>query len=165
MSHIVFALDLGTTAAYAHNAQETPVVGHEWFGQGESGKKSDRAKRPLVLARFHQWLASVLTAAAAAGAPLGTIIYERPFARGQAATRLLWGMAGIIEAVATSHQCAVLDATPAEIKQWAVGAGNASKGRMIDAAGFLGYGGNNEHEADAYCLLRFAEATLTYGVD
>lgn len=90
-------------------------------------------------------------------------IYERPFARGQAATRMLWGMAGIIEARA-GKCCAVLDATPAEIKKWATGQGNATKDMMgIAAALTLGYTGDNEHEADAWCLLKFAEATLTIG--
>ena len=31
---------------------------------------------------------------------------------------------------------------------------------MLAAAKRLGYTGENEHEADAFCLLRFAEATL-----
>lgn len=88
------------------------------------------------------------------------VVYERPFARGQAATRMLWGMAGIIESVCGEH-CGILDFTPAEIKKWATGYGNASKDAMgLAAAVRLGYTGNNEHEADAYCLLKFSEANL-----
>ena len=90
--------------------------------------------------------------------PWDMVIYERPFARGQAATRMLWGMAGVLEAVATHHGLPTLDIPPATIKLWAAGKGNATKEDMIAAAFILGYGGENEHEADAFCLLKFAEA-------
>ena len=89
------------------------------------------------------------------------VIYERPFARGQAATRLLWGMAGILEAAAYNAGAAVLCTTPAEIKKWSTGSGRASKEEMLVAARAMGYKGDNEHEADAFCLWNFAQATVT----
>lgn len=84
-----------------------------------------------------------------------TVAYERPFARGAYATRSLWGMAGIIEAVATRRGCAVVDVTPTELKKFATGSGKADKSAMIAAARRLGYEGDNEHEADAWCLLQY----------
>lgn len=142
----IAAFDLGSTWAITRN-------------QGPNGPWTQHAglegKRPEKLAGFIVALSRI---------PLrevDVVVYERPFARGQAATRMLWGMAGILEAAAHNAGVAVLDITPAEIKKWATGKGTASKGEMIAAAQRLGYAGENEHEADAFCLLCMAEATLT----
>ncbi len=86
------------------------------------------------------------------------VFYERPFARGQHATRALWGYAGVLEAMATCFQIAIIEATPKEIKKFATGNGKAEKPDMILAAQVMGYDGDNEHEADAFCGLRYAEA-------
>lgn len=92
------------------------------------------------------------------------VAYERPFCRGIAATRSLWGYAGIIEAVATNANCALLDQVPSTIKRHMTGFGAASKGDMTAAVKrFLNYEVDNEHTADAVALLdymtRFAEVT------
>lgn len=85
--------------------------------------------------------------------------YETPFARGRDATRSLWGIAGIIEACATNENVACLDVATPTIKKFAAGHGKASKDEMIAAAQEkFGYHGTNEHEADAVCLLAYAEA-------
>lgn len=87
------------------------------------------------------------------------IFYERPFARGMAATRMGWGLAGVIEAVASHYNIPVLDMPPATIKKWATGSGNASKEEMTATAQMMyGYAGDDEHEADAVCALYYAEA-------
>jgi Holliday junction resolvasome RuvABC endonuclease subunit len=86
------------------------------------------------------------------------VVYETPFARGRDATRSLWGIAGIIEAVATNAGVAVLDVATPTIKKFATGHGKACKEDMIAAAQKFGYRGTNEHEADASCLLAYAEA-------
>jgi len=88
------------------------------------------------------------------------VIYETPFARGRDATRSLWGIAGVIEAVASKHYKPVVDAAVPTIKKFATGHGKASKEEMIAAARKFGYRGENEHEADAVCLLCYAEANL-----
>jgi Holliday junction resolvasome RuvABC endonuclease subunit len=141
----IAAFDLGTTWAMAWNTGFSAAACH---GVVEGA-------RPQKLAEFHQQLTFSLPH------DLDVVIFERPFARGQAATRLLWGMAAILEAAAHDAGTAVLDVTPAEIKKWSAGKGSAKKPDMIAAAQMMGYDGDNEHEADAYCLLRFAEATLT----
>lgn len=84
--------------------------------------------------------------------------YETPFARGRDATRSLWGIAGIIEACATNADVACLDVATPTIKKFATGHGKACKEDMIAAAQKFGYRGTNEHEADAVCLLAYAEA-------
>ena len=142
----IAAFDLGSTWAIARN-------------QGPNGPWAQHAglegKRPQKLGRFADLFQGTILDG------YDVVVYERPFARGQAATRMLWGMAGILEAAAHNAGVAVLDITPAEIKKWATGKGTASKGEMIAAAQRLGYAGENEHEADAFCLLCMAEATLT----
>jgi Holliday junction resolvasome RuvABC endonuclease subunit len=137
------ALDLGTTWAFADNRAGTVVI-HEVL----------QGKRPQKLAEFTRAMQGLFEG-------LDVVVYERPFARGQAATRLLWAIAGIIEAAAHDQGVAVLDMTPGEIKEWSTGFGRADKPAMMQAAFLLGYEGDNEHEADAWCLLRFAEATLS----
>lgn len=148
----IAAFDLGSTWAFAteHGA------GHCDLNPGR-GKPKLARKRPEILGRFEHEL--TLLGATLPGFDL--IVHSQPFARGQAATRLLWGMAGILEAAAHNAGCAVLDATDSQIKKWATGSGKADKDMMLVAARELGYTGDNEHEADAWCLLRYAEETFT----
>lgn len=142
----ILAFDLGTTWARAGNIALLETVHHD---------KLIGDARPTKLAMFKNYLEWL------SWEHYDLVVYERPFARGQAATRFLWGMAGILEAAAAPY-CAVSDVTPAEIKRWATGHGNATKESMMLAAALsLGYGGDNEHEADAYCLLKYAEAVYT----
>lgn len=138
----IAAFDLGTTWAMAYAGQ----VMH----------RTEVGERPCKLSGFRTHVREAIWY----GLRPDVIVFERPFARGQAATRLLWGMAGQLESIAHDRGCAVLDMTPAEIKKWATGSGRAEKSDMLAAAKRLGYTGENEHEADAFCLLRFAEATL-----
>lgn len=147
----IAAFDLGTTWACAHNLPSAPVA-YVWWGKKEGA-------RPQKLGACTLDWGNLLTMFSHHG--LEVVVYERPFARGQAATRMLWGMAGILEGAAHNAGLPILDITPAEIKKWAASNGHATKGDMMDAAIGLGYAGDNEHEADAYCLLKFAEATLT----
>lgn len=142
----VLALDLGTNMAAAWG--DTPSHG----GTAHFVAGGPKAKRPEKLANIHKWLVSFLISPGSVDA----VVFERPFARGQGATRMLWGIAGIIEAVAHESGVAVIDLPPASIKKWATGSGKASKEDMLDAARGMGYIGSNEHEADAYCLLQYA---------
>jgi Holliday junction resolvasome RuvABC endonuclease subunit len=140
----ITAFDLGTTWALASNTAGFYATYHAML----------TGKRPEKLGQFMRQMQGLAD-------DTDVIVYERPFARGQAATRLLWAMAGIIEGEAHNQGCAVLDWTPTEIKLWATGSGKADKDAMMVAARRLGYLGDNEHEADAFCLLKMAEAQLT----
>jgi Holliday junction resolvasome RuvABC endonuclease subunit len=135
--------------AGAHNLLGEPMAVHRLF----SGHRTQRAGETL------EWLHLLFNPGGEAPAP-ELIVYEQPFARGAAATRCLWGIAGIIEALAHNAGAACLCITPSEIKKWATGAGTADKDAMTLAAHCMGYAGENEHEADAWCLLKFAEATI-----
>lgn len=91
---------------------------------------------------------------------LDAAVYETPFNRGPHATRSGWGIAGVIEACATKAGLPVVDVAVPTIKKFATGHGRAPKEDMIAAANNWGYLGNNEHEADAVCLLKYAEKYL-----
>jgi Holliday junction resolvasome RuvABC endonuclease subunit len=142
----IIAFDLGRNFAWASN----------WRGRCNTHSlvlEGERAHRQSQLLTY------LLSNHAGLG-DLDVAVYETPFARGRDATRSLWGIAGIIEACATHAGLPVVDVAVPTIKKFATGHGKASKMDMIAAAQRMGYKGNNEHEADAVCLLRYAEANL-----
>ena len=149
----IVALDLGGVSAYAVNMPGGPTTGR-W-----DVTRKGKARRPGRLARFMAELDLQLMLMG----DIDAVIYERPFARGAAATRALWGYAGIVEALAHARGAAVLDLTPGQIKKWATGDARATKEDMLVAAKKMGYLGDNEHEADAYCLMKYADATAVKG--
>lgn len=144
----IAAFDLGSSIACAHNINGEPVVASRTY----KGTRIARAASSL-------WLFQDLRRQFEEAGGVDAVVYERPFARGMDATRALWGLAGLLEAVFGDY-CAVLDVTPAEIKKHAAGDAKADKEAMQLAAYLTGYFGDNEHEADAWCLLRMAEDTL-----
>jgi Holliday junction resolvasome RuvABC endonuclease subunit len=139
----IIAFDLGKNFAWAWRYP----AGH--FCTGHVVLEGIRSHKLGMLARL---LPPIL------GYGYDLVIYETPFARGRDATRTLWGIAGVIEAAATNASIACVDASTPTIKKFAGGHGRASKEDMIAAAQKLGYQGTNEHEADAVCLLAYAEA-------
>lgn len=139
----IIAFDLGKHFAWAHNAPYTC---------GYVELQGVRAHRFCQLMNYLLKLKELRTAEVA--------IFECPFARGRDATRSLWGYAGVIEACATKLGLPVLDAATPTIKAFAANHGKAPKNDMMKAAKTMGYRGSNEHEADAWCLLKFAESTL-----
>lgn len=159
----IVTLDLGSTMALAHNVFDDFIVtDHKTF----DGVRAHRAGAILhwLTKRFGEIKKS-------AGNDAVLVVYERPFARGFDATRSGWGLAGLVEAAATNHGWAVTDQTPQSIKKFAIGgrartkmtraertkAASDEKLEMLAAAQRMGYVGENEHEADAVCLLRYAE--------
>ena len=148
----VAAFDLGATMACS-------LSGGATFHKHFEGTRHERVTATLL------WLDDLMGAWVTHDEGIDAVIYERPFARGQHATRSLWGIAGLIEAVAGKHGFLVLDATPADIKKFAAGKGEADKDDMQAAAFLLGYSGDNEHEADAYCLKEYAEAKVLRKID
>lgn len=143
----IIAFDLGQNMAYAHNAYPNKLA--------RGSKSFPNLERAHRLAAIMQWLQIDIQ-----WHLLDAVIYETPFARGRDATRSLWGTAGLIEAIASSRNLPVVDAAVPTIKKFATGSGRGSKEEMIAAAKGFGYKGDNEHEADAVCLLRYAEANL-----
>lgn len=150
----IAAFDLGSHVACAHNL----------YGAGDErvshySAKGDRVDRA---GQILGWLKIAFEQMEENGG-VDVIVYERPFARGQHATRSLWGVAGILEALAGAYGIPCIDYTPTEIKKHATGNGSADKDDMILAAACTGYMGDNEHEADAWCALRFAEDNIKPG--
>ncbi len=142
----IIAFDLGKHFAWAWRyANGSVAVGHFELDGIRSHRLGQFAKLlPPIFGPHHFKVA----------------VYETPFARGRDATRVLWGMAGIIEACATNANVAVLDVATPTIKKFTAGHGRAPKAWMINAAYKYGYRGKNEHEADAVCLLAYAEANV-----
>lgn len=121
-----------------------------------SGRREER------LQEFMANLDATLREAEETSEPYGLVAYERPFARGRDATRCLWGLAGIIEAMAEHHGAAVVDIPNQTLKAWATQAGlKRDKAPMIAAMEKLtGYSDLNEHEADAACIFEYVTATM-----
>ena len=142
----IIAFDLGKNFAWATNCHGL-ITGHIILA-------GPRAHRQGAL---HLFLAAHLCLM-----PYEAVVYETPFARGRDATRSLWGIAGLIEASATNANLPVVDVAVSTIKKFACGDGQAPKSDMIGAAKRMGYRGFNEHEADAVCLLKYAEANLEH---
>lgn len=130
----ILALDLGSTmGAATYNGERWVTKSFTFTG-----------KRPEKLSKLLLWLVHLQRR--------DLIVYERPFCRGLHATRMLWGMAGIIEAWAEDNEIPVVDQVPSAIKKWATGNGRASKQDMIDVAAIWGHPDLNDHEADALLL-------------
>ena len=142
----IIAFDLGRNFAWAALGSDPLIWDHVDFGNIPRAHRQAQLMSYLTLAH---WLAAYDVA-----------VYETPFARGRDATRSLWGIAGVIEACATNAGLPVIDVAVPTIKKFATGHGKACKEDMIAAARRMGYIGDNEHEADAVCLLRYAEANL-----
>ena len=141
--------DLGATSGWAHNC-DPATISH--------GQMEFAGNRPARLWAMFEAVDVLLR-----GIMVDAVVYERPFARGQGATRSLWGQAGILEAVATRRGFPVLDITPAETKKFAAGFGNADKPQMtfaaeraLESAGCHVPAVLGEHEADAICGLFYA---------
>lgn len=144
----IIAFDLGRNMAWAHNVDLVQVFAAHNSFEGERAHRQGRILEllPLIFRDTPR--------------PFDAVVYETPFARGRDATRSLWGIAGLIEACATNAGLPVVDVAVPTIKKFATGHGKACKEDMIAAAQRMGYKGSNEHEADAVCLLRYAEANL-----
>lgn len=150
---LVAAFDLGATFGWATNLASLKL-GRGWGSVTLPGIRAHR------LGAFASWLREN----EAWLRELDVVVYETPFTRGRDATRSLWGMAGVLEAGATELNLAVVDVAVPTIKKFAAGHGRAPKCGMIDAARRLGYRGGDEHQADAYCLLKYAEENLERGL-
>jgi Holliday junction resolvasome RuvABC endonuclease subunit len=140
----IIAFDLGSTMAWATNVPNITAVGSFKF----------EGTRVIRLTAIAAWLQPLSWNA------FEIVVYETPFVRGRDATRVLWGIAGLLEAVVTAQGLPIVDVAVPTIKKFATGSGRAFKVDMIKAAQKFGYSGNNEHEADAVCLLHYAIANL-----
>lgn len=169
----IIHFDIGSNMAFAHNGCEGVVVVEHFTAVGS---RQHRAAQTL------RWLARRAKEMKEAGIKLDVVHYDRPFTRGYDASRCLWGIAGIVEAV-FGADTVLLDSTPQSVKSFALeklgrkptrsktkmkkadreAAAKQEKLWMIEAAQVMGYSGDNEHEADAYCGLKYAEQHCALG--
>ena len=139
---MILGLDLGSKCGWS-----LPT------GEGEWTLRGNRNQR---LVQFHDRLDALLKDNLA----LELVAFERPFARGDAATRSLWGLAGMVEYLADRHGYSTIDYPPSTLKKWFVGHGQADKGSMYETAIMLGYDVkiSHEHAVDAIAVRLYAEA-------
>lgn len=141
----ILALDLGTKTGIARK------FGLEWHAQSLALNGQTRGERVVQLVDYldrRSWTQDTLVA------------YERPFTRGLAATRSLWGMAGVIEWWAAKYGLTCVDIVPSQVKKWATGSGIAKKPDMMAAVARLGFPNVDEHAADALLLGLFVAANM-----
>jgi hypothetical protein len=144
---IIVAFDLGQHFAWATNWRlARPRWGHVDFAEF-------RAHR---LGECMKWLRSRTSLIRR----VDVVVYETPVGVSHAARLALFGMAGVIEACASEASKPVIGIANNTVKKFAARSGRAPKEAMIGAARKLGYRGSDDNEADAWCLLKYAEANL-----
>jgi hypothetical protein len=143
----IIAFDLGRNLGWATN-----MKGQQWGSESFSEVRAHRLGQFMRLLMSKEWVAMIAKA--------DIVVFETPFARGRAATRSMWGMAGVLEACVSETGKPLVDVSVPTIKKFATEYGQAPKNDMIAAARRFGYRGGNDNEADAFCLLRYAEANL-----
>lgn len=144
---MMLGLDIGSTCGWS-----TP------WGQGEWKFTGDRERKLYALQiSVENFLDSHMN--------ISSIIYERPFCRGLAATRMLWGMAGVVEAAAYEKSIPCVDMPPSTFKKWFTGNGRASKEDMIAEVNKRGFTvlSTCEHAADAVAVRLYGEAHIIRG--
>jgi crossover junction endodeoxyribonuclease RuvC len=151
----ILAVDIGSSFGWAW------VVGGEVADFGSYTVKGKSRGERLV--DFNAHVADIVPVS------VDGVIYERPFCRGLHATRLLWGMAAIVEMQAHIAGKPCVDQVSTTIKKWFTGNGRADKTDMIWYANHsiaaIGRVASNDHEADAIALGLYAVKHARFGND
>ena len=129
-----------------------------WATEGASGsenfKKRAGDSRGMLFIRFEAWLCEMVTISKP-----DMVAYERPHARGRAATEVSHGLLAILQKVCAANGVEYADCPSTTLKKFATGKGNAGKPEMV--AKFVELTGRNpitDDEADAYLLHMWAMA-------
>ena len=139
----ILALDCASKTGWAYKGPGQIVYGVQDFTKrrGESNG--------MVYLKLVGWLEKNFCDA-------NVIYYEQPHQRG-GGTSLLIGMVSHVESWATSHGIEFTAVHTGTLKKGTVGKGNASKDDMMDwFREQTGHDPQDDNEADAYALLRFA---------
>ena len=126
----ILAIDLGTQFGWAMSPDGMTI---------ESGTERLEQKRGdshgIRFLRFRTKLCELIRPTNIQGYSLIDVIaFEKPHARGGAATEILHGMRGVLLEVATSHDLGTMEIRAATAKKTATGRGNATKQLMLAAA-------------------------------
>ncbi len=123
-----------------------------WSLPHTHGQWQFRGTRPAKLLQLHDRLGTILLE----HPEISLCVYERPFSRGQAATRMLWGMAAVVELTCEAYEVPTVDVLPTTLKKYFTGTGNASKTDMIDMAEIYLGERVSDHTADAMAARLWA---------
>lgn len=94
-------------------------------------------------------------------APLDVVFYEAArHAASNGALIVQAELQGVIKLFCEENKIDYRGVSPSEIKKFATGKGNANKQAMIDAAKAQGWDVQDDNEADARWLLKYAEERL-----
>lgn len=137
----VLCLDLAKSTGYAHSSGESGIV------------ILTAVTRHRTWANLQKWLQATLNRL-----PFDRVVIEKPHFRGNDATRLLVGMATIVELFCGEHNIDFGEVHSATLKKHATGNGHAKKDAVLAAAKLRGWTPVNDDEADALWLL---DLTLT----
>ena len=142
----ILALDLSlTSTGYAHGTA-TGTIAVKSRGVTRLAENRDRL-RELVLTC----------------SPERVVMEGYANGKGDNYAKGMWG--GVARLLLHDMGLAVVEVPPASLKKFATGKGNANKDTMLEAAirrfGFQGHGND---EADAWLLLKMAEAAYDIGV-
>jgi Holliday junction resolvasome RuvABC endonuclease subunit len=146
----VLAIDPGVHAGWAFkpaNSEEEVIIGTQHFPilRDES--------RGMRFIRFQAWLGTFIM-----GNRPDLVLYEKPHMRGGATTEILVGESTLIETVCAVNKIEYGSVRSQEVKMTILGKGFASKEEMMNAANMM-FGPidiEDEHQADALCLLGYA---------
>ena len=138
----ILSLDLGTKTGYCTGE----VSGVQTFDvkRGESPG--------MRFLRLNAWLDEIFRLLGG----IDVIVYEQAHHRGGAATQCCVGMVTHVLSFAASRNIQTMPVHTATLKKWATGNGRAGKGEMIGRATAMGYVPQDDNEADAILLWKFA---------
>lgn len=153
---MILALDLATKTGWAYRDRSGKIISGMW---DFTAKKSDWVDRRYF--DFYYELSNHV--------PDGnlTIWYEEPTPQGTNNAKVLYGLLAVVKVICYEYDITLhVDSknrgvAPKTLKKWATGNGNASKSDMIIAAQSQDRvcAINDDNEADAVCLLAYAEMT------
>jgi hypothetical protein len=153
----ILALDIATKTGWAYRVNGQIVSGVEDF----SLKRGDSPGMRYI--RFSRWLSEFISQEDL------LCVYEQPHNRGGAPTEVLFGLLGQLISFCAARGFEHTAVKSTELKKHATGKGNAKKDKMIAVANNIIAKGRgvphgppivDDNEADAVCLLNYAEKEL-----
>ena len=146
----ILSLDLATKTGYAYR--------DDW-GKIISGVKDFKVKGKLDPALRFSYLQDWISSSLSPFYRMDKIFYEQPHKSGGKGAEFLIGLVTIVKVWCAEHAVAYDYVHTGTLKKWATGNGHAKKPDMIKRAReILGREPIDDNEADAVCLLLYAEA-------
>lgn len=143
----ILSIDPATETGWAVASDNKIQKWGYWILQKTNKSKPDMGSK---LIRFEKLMNVAILAN-----KIDTIVYEIPVYQHAGATIHHAKLVAIIELVAAKSNILVVPVDPKTIKKFITGNGNADKDMMVEASKNLGYTGDNNNEADAFCFLHY----------